>query len=89
MPVEPAATALRTAKKVVNWASTNEEAFLSSEGLVCLPCLSDLQASKSSREHMWRDFHRVQTSEVFRVSWCNFLTSQVGVAAVPAFYQSH
>ena len=27
VPVEPAVTALRTAKKVVNWASTNEEAF--------------------------------------------------------------
>ena len=80
VPVEPAATALRTAKKVVNWASTNEEAFLSFEGLVCLslcPCLSDQRASKSSSEDMWRDFW-VRTSEVFRVSWCNFWPAKWG-----------
>lgn len=37
---------------------------------------------------MWRDYHRIRTSEAFRESWCNFLTGQVGVAAVPAFYQT-
>ena len=69
--VEPAATALRTAKNVLEWAETNEEAFRSFEELVCSalsPCLCDQRASKVNKESMWRDFHQVRTSESFRLS---------------------
>lgn len=89
--VEPAATALRTAKKVVEWASVNDEAFLAFERLVCSAlrrCLCDQRASKASRECMWRDFHQLRTSEAFKLSWCDFLTNQVKVAALPNFYQA-
>lgn len=86
--VEPAATALRTAKNVLEWADTNKEAFLCFEELLCStirPCLRDQRVSKASKECMWRDFYQIQTSESFRLS---FLTSQVKVAALPAFYQA-
>ena len=87
--VEPAATALRTAKNVLEWAGTNEEAFRSFEELVCSVlrlCLCDQRASMVNKECMWRDFHQVPTSEGFRLSWCEFLTSQVKV--LPTFYQA-
>ena len=53
--VEPAATALCTAKDVLQWAGTNcnEEAFSSFEELVCSalrPCLCDQGASKVSKD---------------------------------------
>ena len=37
---------------------------------------------------MWRDFHQLRTSESFRLLWCDFLTNQVKVAALPTFYQA-
>ena len=89
--VEPAATALRTAKNVLEWADTNKEDFLSFEELLCStirPCLRDQRVSKASKECMWRNFHQIRTLESFRLSWCKFLTSQVKVASLPAFYQA-
>ena len=37
---------------------------------------------------MWRDFQHFRTSEGFRLSWCEFLTTQVKVATLPTFYQA-
>ena len=49
IPVEPAFTALHTAKRVVQWANANEEAFLYFEGLAhstLSPCVCEQRVPK-------------------------------------------
>ena len=92
IPVEPAATALRTAKTVLEWARDHNDGLLSYELQICStlrPCLKGAQTSyKKWREAMWRNYHKVHSMEQFRHLWTVFL-AEVGVevSPVPAFYQ--
>ena len=91
IPVEPAATALRTAKFVLHWASDHEETMGSFEHRICsalCPCFNGAQIPTTGRrEVMWRAYLKVRTSEEFRLLWKD-ISAEMKVPQVPAFYQA-
>lgn len=87
--IEPAATALHTA---MEWACEHEDRVHYLESQICSalhPCLSGRQTlAKGRREAMWRAYHKVRTSEQFKLLWNNLLAEMKVQSAVPAFYQA-
>ena len=90
-PVEPAATALRTAKCVLDWSSNHKEAMVSFEHRICSalrPCFNGAQIAMTSRkEAMWRAYLKVRTSQEFRLLWKD-ISAEMKVPHIPAFYQA-
>ena len=93
--VEPAATALKAAKNVLQWASQEEnksafsafEKTLVTELNTCLPKVcKGVLAFRVQRVELWRSFHNLRTSEHFKKAWCEFL-SQTRSDPVPTLYQ--
>ena len=80
IPVEPAATALRTAKCVLDWSSNHKEAMVSFEHRICSalrPCFNGAQISMTSRKE----------AQEFRLLWKD-ISAEMKAPHIPAFYQA-
>ena len=95
IPVEPAATALSTAKSVLEWVSNeeNQSLFAAFEGKVmaelhtCLgDCPKDMRSFRTKRIELCRSYHELRVSVKFTTSWRDFL-KKVECVPVPSFYQ--
>ena len=93
IPSVSAKAAVKTAEKLLEWCSQEEnsqefEHFatdlvqeLDSCFKSCCRCL------KRRRELMWKRLFQVRSSAEFRSKWSSFLSSSIGVSASPIFYQ--
>ena len=93
IPSASAKAAVKTAEKLLEWCSQEEnsqefEHFatdliqeLDSCFKSCCRCL------KRSRELMWKHLFQARSSAEFRSKWSSFLSSRIGVSASPIFYQ--
>ena len=95
IPVEPAATALSTAKSVLEWVlnEENQSLFAAFEGKVmaelhtCLgDCPKDMRSFRTKRIELCRSYHELRVSVKFTTSWRDFL-KKVECLPVPSFYQ--
>ena len=80
--VEPAATALKTAKNVLHWGSQEEnestlsafELRLISELRTCIHSnCKDVRSFQVQRVELWRSYHSLRTSKHFNETWHGFL----------------
>ena len=91
IPVEPAVTVLRAAKTANQWAHEHKDRCRYLETQICSalrPCLTGGGATKSKKKLMWGTYHKVRTSEEFRLLWVNVLAEMEVQSVVPAFYQA-
>ena len=89
IPVEPAVTALRTEKTANQWAHEHKDRcrYLEQICSALRPCLTGGGATKSKKKLMWGTYHKVRTSEEFRLLWVNVLAEMEVQSVVPAFYE--
>ena len=91
VPVDPAVTALHAAKTANQWASEHKDRCRYLETQICFalcPCLTRGGAKKSKKELVWGTYHKVRTSEGFKLFWFNVLVEMEVQSVVPAFYRA-
>ena len=95
IPVEPAITALKTAKSVLQWMLQEENRQIVSEFEDMMTtklreCLGgadhDMQSFRIKRIELCRTYHHFRIPEAFTTTWHAFLT-QVKCRSLPSFYQ--
>ena len=95
IPVEPAATALSTARSVLEWVSQEEnqtifsafEDKITSELSGCIGVSpEDAQSFRTKKLELCRSYHQFRISDEFTTTWLGFLR-QVKCNPVATFYQ--
>ena len=93
VPSEPAQNARAIASSVLQWCDDPCNlpmlTAFSQELLQLLQeCLSMQQLPHQvKRERMWEAYHKLRTSEVFKIKWVVFLKNLAAIGPCPIFYQ--
>ena len=96
LPLEPAATALRLAKAVMDWSSREEnkliyhvfEEKVGAELQTCLPkVFQNLRSFQTQKVELWRAYHELRTSDRFNALCRDFLSQVSSEPPEPTFYQ--
>ena len=94
IPSPPALAARSVATEVVGWCeeqgnADNLQAFagvLIADLSVCF-CGQPTWKPHVQREHMWHQYHKVRTTQLFRKKWVDFVALSTSEPASPVFYQ--
>lgn len=93
IPSEPARQAVETAEKLVKWVSVNESNkklcndFFNGLVVKFKKCFKQRKSMKVREEIMWKEYHKVRSSDSFKQGWVLFMKNSIDRPALPTFFQ--